>query len=91
MVCWESDGAEPASPETVGSASSWVFSRERTVSGSAPARRSTGHDDAPVLLEQGGQDVVGLNLRVTTGSGQPLSGREGLLGLDCEAIQLHKI
>ena len=49
-----------------------------------------GHDDAAVLLEQRGEQVVRRHLRVAARGGEPLRGCEGLLGLDGEAISLHR-
>ena len=43
-----------------------------------------------VLLEQGREQVVRGHLRVAARGGQPLRGREGLLGLDCESVGLHQ-
>ena len=62
----------------------------RTASGSAFAAPEHGHDDAAVLLEQRGEQVVLDHLRVAAGARQALGGGEGLLGLDCESICLHK-
>ena len=53
----------------------------------APQHR---HDDPAVLLEQREQHVMRRHLRVAARAGEPLGGREGLLGLDCEAIRLHR-
>ena len=48
------------------------------------------HDDAAVLLEQHGEQVLGRHLRVAAALGE-LAGRgDGLLGLDGESISLHK-
>ena len=55
IVACESDGAAPASPLTVGRASSWVLLRVRTASGSAPGAAQDRNDDAAVLLEQRGE------------------------------------
>ena len=46
--------------------------------------------DAALLLEQGDQEVMGRDLAVAARGRQPLSGCQRLLGLDCEAICLHK-
>jgi hypothetical protein len=47
-------------------------------------------DDAAVLLEQGEQQMRGGDFGIAPGAGQPLRGGEGLLGLDCESISLHR-
>ena len=57
---------------------------------SAPSLAEHGHDDAAVLLEQHGEQVLGRHLRVAAALGE-LAGRgDGLLGLDGESISLHK-
>ena len=48
-----------------------------------------GHDDAALLLEQREQQVHRSDLGITTPSGQPLGGLDGLLRFDCESISLH--
>ena len=47
------------------------------------------HDDAAVLLEQRGEQVLRVRLRGSARAGEPLRGCECLLGLDGEAIGLH--
>ena len=79
-----------ASPVTVGSASSASLARRRTASGSAFARRSTGTTMPPSCSSSASEQVVGRHLRVAARAGQALGGGEGLLGLDCEAICLHR-
>ena len=49
-----------------------------------------GHDDAVLLLEQDGEQVLGGGLGVVARGGQRAGGLEGLAGLGCEAIQLHR-
>ena len=49
-----------------------------------------GHDDAVLLLEQDGEQVLGRGLGVVARGGQRAGGLEGLAGLGCEAIQLHR-
>ena len=49
-----------------------------------------GRDDAALLLEQDGEQVLGRRLRVAALVGQPLGGLERLLGLDREAVWLHR-
>ena len=46
--------------------------------------------DAVVLLEQGGEQVLGRRLRVAPARGERGGGRDGLLGLDREAVGLHQ-
>ena len=48
-----------------------------------------GHDDAVLLLEQDGEQVLGRGLGMVARGGQRGGGLEGLAGLGCEAIQLH--
>ena len=48
-----------------------------------------GDDDARVLLEQDGEQVLGRELRVAAALGELLRGLEGLLGFDREAVCLH--
>src|SRR6185437_12020157 len=48
-----------------------------------------GHDDAALLLEQRKQQVHRSDLRITTGAGEPLGGRDGFLGLDGETVWTH--
>ena len=50
-----------------------------------------GHDDPAVLLQQRDEQVLRRDLRVPARAGQPLRGRERLLGLDRETVSLHKI
>ena len=88
---WPSAGAAPASPVTVGRASSASLARAANplrIGARAPQHR---HDDAAVLLEQRDEQVLGRDLRVAARAGQPLRGGKRLLGLDGEAICLHKI
>jgi hypothetical protein len=47
-------------------------------------------DDPLVLLEQREQQVVRRHLGVVARAREPLSGGEGLLGLNCESVSLHK-
>ena len=62
----------------------------RSAPASAPSLAEHGHDDAAVLLEQDGEQVLGGHLRVAAALGE-LAGRgDGLLGLDGESISLHK-
>ena len=49
-----------------------------------------GHNDPALLLEERGEDVKRGGLRVPARGGKPLSGRESLLGLGREAIDVHK-
>ena len=49
-----------------------------------------GRDDAVVLLEQHGEQVLGLDLGVAPRRGQADRGLEGLLGLGGEAVELHR-
>ncbi len=49
-----------------------------------------GDDDAAVLLEQREQQMGGSDLGIAARAGKPLRGGEGLLGLDCESISLHR-
>ena len=86
-----SAGSAWASPVTVGSASSACVGAPAHRLGVGVRAAQDGHHDAAVLLEQGEQQVVGGHLRVAARGGQPLSGCEGLLALDCEAIWLHEI
>jgi hypothetical protein len=54
-------------------------------------RAQYGHDDAALLLEQGDEQMLTFELRVAASAGDALGGGERLLGLDGEAIGLHKI
>ena len=74
----------------MGSASSASLARRRTALGVGARAAQHGHDDAAVLLEQREQQVLGRDLRVAARAGEPLRGRERLLGLDCESVSLHK-
>ena len=47
-------------------------------------------DDATVLLEQHGEQVLGGRLWVAALVGQPLGGLQRLLGLDGETVWLHR-
>ena len=87
----ESAGALDASPVTVGSASSASLARRRTRLRIGARAAQHRHDDAAVLLEQREQQVLGDHLRVAARAGEAAAaGREGLLGLDCESISLHR-
>src|SRR5205814_6625788 len=55
-----------------------------------PCPLNDGNDDPALLLEQGDEQVLRCDLRVPARAGEPLGGCEGLLGLDCESICLHK-
>ena len=46
-------------------------------------------DDATLLLEQDGEQMLGRRLRVAALVGQPLRGLQRLLGLDGETVWLH--
>jgi hypothetical protein len=46
-------------------------------------------DDAVLLLEQDGEQVLGRRLGMIARCGQRAGGLEGLSGLGCEAIKLH--
>ena len=58
-------------------------SRRRRRAAAGPGR------DAVVLLEQGEQQVGRRDLGVGGAGGEALGARDGLLGLDCEAVCLH--
>ena len=68
-----------------------AFAAPAHASGSAPGSAQHRHDDAAVLLEQreraGG---AGVTSRVAARAREPLRGGEGLLGLDREAVCLHR-
>ena len=50
-----------------------------------------GNDDAAVLLEHDGEQVLGHRLGVATLVGQPLGGLQRLLGFDRETVWLHSV
>ena len=83
-------GAEEASPVTVGSASSGLVGAPAHALGVGAGAAQHRNHDASLLLEQGEQQVRGSDLGIAARAGKPLRGSEGLLGLDCEAISLHR-
>ena len=50
-----------------------------------------GHDDAVLLLEQDGEQVLGRGLGVVARGGEGDGGLERLLGLGREAVELHRL
>ena len=85
-----SAGAHVASPLTVGRRVERLVGPPANALGVGARAAQHRHDDAALLLEQGDEQVRGRDLRVAARAGQPLSGGEGLLGLDCESISLHR-
>ena len=80
----------PAHPVSVGSASRRGPSDWRTAAGLGAELAQHRRDHAALLLEQDGEQVLGGGLRVAALVGQPLGGLQRLLGLDGEAVWLHR-
>src|SRR5262249_10363614 len=55
-----------------------------------PELAQDGYDDAALLLEQDGKQMLGHRLRVVPIVGQPLRGLERLLALDRKSVWLHR-
>ena len=75
---------------SVGSASSAALTSRADGAGVGAELAQHRDDDAAVLLEQHGEQVLGRHLRVAPALGE-LAGRgDGLLGLDGESVSLHE-
>ena len=85
------DGPAASPPAvSVGSASSRALTSPRSALGVGAELGQHRHDDAAVLLEQHAEQVLGRHLWVAPALGELAGRRDGLLGLDGEAISLHE-